>query len=393
MTSFFAVHGAGDLLSRYSFIEPLLAGRRALEIGAARRTEGASALLLAERGAAAVVSVEEEADGVARAVEAVHHPFVQFRAGGLGDLPKKAFDLVLVADGAPLAASPERLAALAELLTPNGHLVTSLAAAGARGLAALAGEPLASDVPSYESFAGALAAQFDVVEIATQAPAVGWVLAPASREGAELELGIDGTLAGAPEAAFYVAVCGAQPSRLGGMVLVTLPHAELAEAALAAGASARAHAGCAGAVGARDAELARLAAALAEAEDRIAARDGALAGVREELDAERALSRASEADAAREAAAAAREEAAEARAVDAETDLDDLRAALDDAREALDAAREALLAAELRAGEDEGQLLAARADLEALAAELAAAMEARADVAAVRAEGLGELFR
>ncbi|MFL5271943.1 MAG: class I SAM-dependent methyltransferase, partial [Anaeromyxobacteraceae bacterium] len=255
MSSFFAPHGAGDLLSRYSFIEPLLAGRRVLEIGAARRTEGASALLLADRGAAAVVSIEEEGDGVARASAAVHHPFVQFRTGSLADLPRKAFDLVLVADGAPLAASPERLAALAELLTPRGHLVTSLAASGARGLAALAGDAPPSDVPSYESFAGALAAQFDVVEIATQAPAVGWVIAPAAREGSEPELGIDGTLAGAPEAAFYVAVCGAQPSRLSGMVLVTLPHAELADAALAAGAAARAHAGCAGAVAARDAEL------------------------------------------------------------------------------------------------------------------------------------------
>src|SRR5690242_20591683 len=119
MISFFALHGAADLLSRYSFIEPLLAGRRVLELGAARRTDGASALALAERGAADVVSVEEEADGIERAMLAVKHPSVQFRGDGVAQLPKGAFDLVLVADGAPLAASPERLAHLAALLAPK----------------------------------------------------------------------------------------------------------------------------------------------------------------------------------------------------------------------------------------------------------------------------------
>lgn len=80
MTSFFAPHGAADLLSRYSFIEPLLAGRRVLEIGAARATDGASALALAERGAAAVLSVEDDGEGFGRAAELATHPFVQFRA-------------------------------------------------------------------------------------------------------------------------------------------------------------------------------------------------------------------------------------------------------------------------------------------------------------------------
>src|SRR6266542_729247 len=231
MTSFFAPHGAADLLSRYSFIEPLLAGRRVLEIGAARATDGASALALAERGAAAVLSVEDDGEGLGRAAELATHPFVQFRAAALEDLPQRAFDLVLVADGAPLAANPERLAALAALLSPKGHLVTALPAAGATGLAALAGVAPPVDVPSYESFAGALAAEFAVVEIATQSPAVGWVIASATQGGDDPDLGVDGTLGGSPEAAFYVAVCGAHPSRLSGMVLVTLPHAPLAEAA------------------------------------------------------------------------------------------------------------------------------------------------------------------
>src|SRR5215212_529234 len=98
MASFYARNGAGDLLARYSFLEPLLAGKRVLELGGARATDGGSALFLAERGAAAVLSLEAAAEDVAVAREAGHHPFVQFRAGEERDLPAGAFDLVLVAD-------------------------------------------------------------------------------------------------------------------------------------------------------------------------------------------------------------------------------------------------------------------------------------------------------
>ena len=132
MTSFFAPNGAGDLLSRYSFIEPLLTGRRVLEVGAARRTDGRSALALAERGAATVLSVEDDGGGLGGAAELASHPFVQFRTVPLEELPRNAFDLVLIPDGAQLATSPERLAALAALLSPRGHLVAAIEAAGGR---------------------------------------------------------------------------------------------------------------------------------------------------------------------------------------------------------------------------------------------------------------------
>src|SRR5512135_2883422 len=105
MASFYARDGAGDLLARYSFIEPLLEGKRVLEVGAARATAGGTALFLAERGAAAVLSLEPEEADVVEAREAGHHPFVQFRAGDPGDLPAGAFDLVLAADGAALGRS------------------------------------------------------------------------------------------------------------------------------------------------------------------------------------------------------------------------------------------------------------------------------------------------
>src|SRR5450759_4049903 len=124
MSRFYARNGAGDLLARYSFIEPLLPGRRVLEVGAAAATAGASALFLAERGAAAVVSVEEEALAALEvAARESQHPFVQFKSASLEALPQKAFDLILCADGAGLAADPERVAALHRLLGPRGRLV------------------------------------------------------------------------------------------------------------------------------------------------------------------------------------------------------------------------------------------------------------------------------
>src|SRR5512145_680065 len=116
MASFYARNAAGDLLARYSFIEPLLEGKRVLELGGARATDGGSALFLAERGAAAVLSLEATEDDLAAARQAGHHPFVQFRAGEVEQLRAGTFDLVLVADGSTLARSPEAIATLRRLL-------------------------------------------------------------------------------------------------------------------------------------------------------------------------------------------------------------------------------------------------------------------------------------
>jgi len=158
--SFYAPHGTGDLLARYSFVEPLLQGRRVLELGGAAATGGESALALAERGAAAVLSVDADPAVADAAAARYAHPFVQFRAARLEELPRHSFDLVLLADGAPLAADPARVPALAELLSPRGFLVTALAVPGAAGLAELAGEEGPGPQPGYESFVAALQAAF-----------------------------------------------------------------------------------------------------------------------------------------------------------------------------------------------------------------------------------------
>src|SRR5512147_2215604 len=162
MGSFHARNGTGELLARYSFLEPLLEGRRVLEIGAARATDGGSAMFLAERGAAAVLSIEPDEADLAGARGAGHHPFVQFQAMSPSALRPGTFDLVLVADGSSLAANPEEAAALRKLLAAGGRLVTALPAGGA-GLPDLAGEPPAAPPPSYETFVNALSDHFPLV--------------------------------------------------------------------------------------------------------------------------------------------------------------------------------------------------------------------------------------
>src|SRR6266568_4787811 len=309
MAHFYARNGAGDLLARYSFIEPLLEGRRVLEIGAANATSGGSALFLAERGAAAVLSLEEGGADVATARESGHHPFVQFRSGSPDDLPSGAFDLVLVSDGAVLGREAGRIAALRRLLAAGGRLVTAFPAGGS-GLAEIAGEPAPEELPSYEGIVGALADHFALVEVATQSPTVGWVIALAA-DGEEPDVAMDGTLAGTPETAAFLAICGEEPCGLSGLQIVALPTGPLLESggaargALEAADEARAE---------RNEVQAQLAAraealyqAVAERDEAAAARDearaereAALQGREAGFDARAALDRIQAADADRE---------------------------------------------------------------------------------------------
>jgi hypothetical protein len=246
MAPFFARHGAGEILARYSFIEPLLAGRRVLELGAAAVTAGASALLLAERGAAAVLSLVERGPDMEAARAAGHHPFVRFDDAPLESLPEGAFDLILLADGGPLADDPSRITALRRLLAEKGHLVTAIPAAGGRSLAELAGDDRPVQSPAYESFIGALTEHFPWVEVATQSASVGYIIAVPPPEGEEPDVSIDGSQAGDADAAAYVALCGEGPTGLAGITVVALPARQLLDAAAASRQAAVAGAAQAG---------------------------------------------------------------------------------------------------------------------------------------------------
>ncbi|HEU4384151.1 MAG TPA: methyltransferase type 11 [Anaeromyxobacteraceae bacterium] len=396
MAPFYSANGAGEILPRYSFLEPLLQGRRVLELGAAGATDGASAVFLAERGAAAVLSLDAP-EAVERAAQAAHHPFVQFRSMELASLPAGAFDLVVIADGSALAADPGRVAELRALLAEDGLLLAALRAPGGAGLLAFLGErpPGADQVPSYESFAGALAAEFEVVEMATQSAVVGYVLAR-SQAGDDPAITVDGSLAGPSEAAYYLAICGAEPCGLEGLTLVALPPRPLADAAVASDEAARAHQGCLAAAEA-GADTESLRRAVAEREDALVAKDVELA---------EALARTAEGErlaAEKDARLAELEVDAEAGRVRADgvtRELEQEREARFEAQAALDRARAALGEAEaqrealgVRLRELEGREEAsgrAAEEVTRLGAELeierAARAEAEASGQAARAE-------
>jgi chromosome segregation ATPase len=317
MSSFHARNGAGELLARYSFIEPLLGGRRVLEMGAAQVTGGQSALLLAERGAAAVLSIEPPGADLSEARQAAHHPFVQFKDIRVEELRPGTFDLVLAWDGASLAADPGRVASLAKLLARGGRLVSAIAAPGP-ALGDLTGEP-AGPVVAYEAFAESLASVFPSVETGTQSALVGWVLALGEPE-AEPEIGMDGTLAGDSAAAAYVAICGDEPCGIAGLAVVALPVEPLVEGAAEASRRSEALSGARDEIvrltGERDGFLALRASLEAERDAAVAERDGLRARIAD-LEASR---EAFEAD-AREAREQAERSAAEASRTAAELSL------------------------------------------------------------------------
>src|SRR6266511_2648823 len=346
MASFYARNGAGDLLARYSFIEPLLEGKRVLELGAARATGGGSALFLAERGAAAVLSLEPSEEDLGPARDAGHHPFVQFRSGAPRDLRQGTFDLVLVAGGAALAE--------------------------------VAGGPPEDDVPPYEGVISALSDHFPLVEVATQSATVGWVLA-LTADGEEPEIAMDGTLAGTPETAAYVVICGDEPCGLSGLQVTALPVKPLVEAAAAAHGARQASADTERLLEAMraerdeacrqlDARADALVQAVAERDEAAVARDAARA------ERELALQGRETARAERDDAISSREAAlaqlAETRAAreGGQGELEEARAA----RETAEASLERLRA-------DAGLLAERTRELEALLeAEREAAFEARA---------------
>jgi SAM-dependent methyltransferase len=394
MAAFFAPGGAGEILPRLVFLEPLLAGRRVLEVGGAGATDGASALLLAERGAASVLSLDD-APGTERAARTVTHPAVQFRHAAPEQLPPGSFDVVVAHDGLALAGDPGRLDALRALLSPAGVLLTAVPAPWGTAFSALAGAAPASEaeLPPYEHVAAALARAFPVVEAATQAPALGYAVA-AGEGGEELPFRVDGSLGGTVEAAFYLFLCAPAPTGLRGVSLVTLPGRELWEGAQAAqreraeaAAVARTLAGEAGALRAAGAalredldhagaalavaygELAQAGARTAEWQARAGTATHGLLDARARLAAEREA-----AEGLRGAAAAA------------EAGREGLREELDRADRALAAAYAELARAGERVGERAEHPLVPPAAAEVPPAEAApvddgAAAEARAEAA------------
>lgn len=185
------------------YVEELAARRRVLFVG-----DAASA-------------VPERLSSVARSVEVVS-PRMRARGTRRGGriLPRPwpsaqdahSWDLVLVPDllwaGPP---APERIAEMAEWLTPRGVLVVGAEEQG--------------DGIDYESLHGLLRDRFDCVRMLGQAPFAGWSLVDFAPSSDEVEITFDGSLLGGAgeEPARFLALCASREVVLDPYAIVQVP--------------------------------------------------------------------------------------------------------------------------------------------------------------------------
>ncbi len=179
-----ATTGPGELLARLSFLQPLLAGRRVLLVGAGGHVDVAAGFLAA-RGAASVSVADDATDAGAE------HAVV-----------------VVAAPRDP--AAPGRVEALRGLLAPGGILAA----------AALPGQ--------RDAVAAILAAAFPSVEVAAVLPVEAWAVAPAAaRPGA---VTWDGSMLRGAGPASYLLLCADVPTGLAVATVTALPAAASADA-------------------------------------------------------------------------------------------------------------------------------------------------------------------
>jgi chromosome segregation ATPase len=224
LSSTFRKLGQSELLPRYIFAESLFARRRVLEIGAVASTLGQSARFLSTRGARIVVAADADLSAVQDAQSRLAGPNLRFRATVFDDLDAGSFDLVIVADLAPYVRAPELLKDLARLVAKNGYLMGGLRNPAGLSLANVMDPEGQDPPPTYGQLLDALTVHFRSIEVATQSPVLGYQLAFEKGEG----LQVDGSLAGASEAAYYVVLAGHEPVRFFDPTWVQLPPEPLA---------------------------------------------------------------------------------------------------------------------------------------------------------------------
>jgi chromosome segregation ATPase len=362
--SFYRALGASELLPRYAYLESLIDGARVLEVGAVASTAGRSASFLRERGARFVLAIDQNAELVERAQRSyASDPDLRFRTAAIGEVDEGPFDLVLVADASAFVAEPELLDAAVRVAGPDGKVVFGLRNPSGGSLAQLLSEEEGAPPPTYGRMMALLADRFASIEVLTQSSFFAYQLAPVGAPE-DVELSVDGSLAEADEAAYFVAVCGARPSGLDvELGIVALPGAplaaasshksELAERLSLAERSAKEARGGLDRVRAERADLALRAAELS---DRIEA-------ARREVDEERNRARIAEERADR-AEAEAKNERARADAL--KDSLEERQREIAEARAKLEAAERATAKPPL----DQAQAQARIAELEARLAAL-----------------------
>jgi SAM-dependent methyltransferase/chromosome segregation ATPase len=221
-------------LPLYVYIEPLIGGRRVLEIGSAG---GAGADYLAGHGAARVLSLDVDPSSVERARARHRRANLEFRAvqsladpGALGE----SFDLVIVPDGESLVRRGDAVAAWKQLLADGGRLVLTAGSADRRAGAA-GSAPAAGGVGYYE-ISDALLRHFPRLQMFGVTPFAGFGVVEFDGSGGD-GLRVDSRLVegGAEPPAAYLAVAGREAAQGLGYALVQIPFAPV-EARLTAAA-------------------------------------------------------------------------------------------------------------------------------------------------------------
>jgi hypothetical protein len=195
----------GRRLALYAYLEPLLSGRRVLEIRPGRGGDaGESAAFLRSMGAR-VVSIDADTSRI-----------------------DDRFEVVIVPEGEEIARRAGAVAALRKLLADGGRVIVGAANVDRVGASG------SGDGIGYYDLHGALASQFSHVQMLGVTPFIG--MGVVEFEGAVDGLRIDSRLVkeGSEPPAAYVAVAGTQVSPGLGYALVQLPFGPL-EAHLAAG--------------------------------------------------------------------------------------------------------------------------------------------------------------
>ncbi|HTA19570.1 MAG TPA: methyltransferase domain-containing protein, partial [Polyangia bacterium] len=218
-----AKHVFNRRLPLYVYLEPLLAGRRVLELGSGA---GAGAAHLAAHGAAAVLGVETDAALLDKARARHAAPNLSFRAvtSLLDVIPVGPFDVVVVPEAETLLRRPEAIPSLGRLLADGGRLILAASSADRGANAAGVG---------YYELADALVPHFAAVQMFGITPFAGFGVVEFEVDGDGLRVDSRLVEGGAEPASAYVAVAGRERAAELGYALVQVPFAPI-EAKLAA---------------------------------------------------------------------------------------------------------------------------------------------------------------
>jgi SAM-dependent methyltransferase len=208
-------------LPLYAYLEPLLAGRRVLELGTGA---GAGAAHLAAHGATAVVGVDTDEALIERAHSRRGAPNLTFRrvASLLELVPGAPFDVVVVPEAEALLRRPEAIPALARQLAPGGRLVL-VATSADRGLAS----PASGGGVGYYELSDALVPHFASVQMFGVTPFAAFGIVEFDVDGEGLRVDSRLVEGGVEPPGAYVAVAGAERAADLGYALVQMPFAPI----------------------------------------------------------------------------------------------------------------------------------------------------------------------